>query len=48
MVDPLQVSLGETLLEAEGIEDLDTPVNCFRKLFGNSRVNPAPPPQLQA
>ncbi|XP_023647607.1 integrator complex subunit 10 isoform X5 [Paramormyrops kingsleyae] len=27
------VSLGETLLEAEGIEDLDTPVNCFRKLF---------------
>uniref|UniRef100_A0A8C9VAC3 Integrator complex subunit 10 n=1 Tax=Scleropages formosus TaxID=113540 RepID=A0A8C9VAC3_SCLFO len=27
------VSLGETLLEAESIEDLDTPVNCFRKLF---------------
>ncbi|RXM27059.1 Integrator complex subunit 10 [Acipenser ruthenus] len=27
------VSLGETLLEAENIEDQETPVNCFRKLF---------------
>ncbi|XP_072548959.1 integrator complex subunit 10 isoform X2 [Salminus brasiliensis] len=27
------VSLGESLLEAENVEDLDTPVNCFRKLF---------------
>ncbi|XP_036372599.1 integrator complex subunit 10 isoform X1 [Megalops cyprinoides] len=27
------VSLGETLLEAESIEDLESPVNCFRKLF---------------
>ncbi|XP_066576646.1 integrator complex subunit 10 isoform X2 [Amia ocellicauda] len=27
------VSLGETLLEAESIEDQETPVNCFRKLF---------------
>ncbi|ROL41153.1 Integrator complex subunit 10 [Anabarilius grahami] len=27
------VSLGESLLEAETVEDLDTPVNCFRKLF---------------
>uniref|UniRef100_A0A4W4EDM1 Integrator complex subunit 10 n=1 Tax=Electrophorus electricus TaxID=8005 RepID=A0A4W4EDM1_ELEEL len=27
------VSLGESLLEAENAEDLDTPVNCFRKLF---------------
>ncbi|XP_076844514.1 integrator complex subunit 10 isoform X1 [Brachyhypopomus gauderio] len=27
------VSLGESLLEAELAEDLDTPVNCFRKLF---------------
>lgn len=29
-----QVSLGESLLEAETVENLDTPVNCFRKLFG--------------
>ncbi|MBN3283486.1 INT10 protein, partial [Polyodon spathula] len=27
------VSLGETLLEAENIEDQETPVNCYRKLF---------------
>uniref|UniRef100_A0A8C2FKR5 Integrator complex subunit 10 n=1 Tax=Cyprinus carpio TaxID=7962 RepID=A0A8C2FKR5_CYPCA len=27
------VSLGESLLEAETVENLDTPVNCFRKLF---------------
>ncbi|KAM8940412.1 integrator complex subunit 10 isoform 2-T2 [Pelodytes ibericus] len=27
------VSLGETLLEAESIEDQESPVNCFRKLF---------------
>uniref|UniRef100_A0A673JPN2 Integrator complex subunit 10 n=1 Tax=Sinocyclocheilus rhinocerous TaxID=307959 RepID=A0A673JPN2_9TELE len=27
------VSLGESLLEAESVENLDTPVNCFRKLF---------------
>ncbi|XP_075717657.1 integrator complex subunit 10 isoform X2 [Rhinoderma darwinii] len=27
------VSLGETLLEAEGLEDQESPVNCFRKLF---------------
>ncbi|KAJ8281328.1 hypothetical protein GJAV_G00066250 [Gymnothorax javanicus] len=27
------VSLGENLLDAESIEDLDSPVNCFRKLF---------------
>ncbi|KAM3866710.1 integrator complex subunit 10-like [Diretmus argenteus] len=27
------VNLGETLLEAEASENLDTPVNCFRKLF---------------
>ncbi|XP_028815738.1 integrator complex subunit 10 isoform X2 [Denticeps clupeoides] len=27
------VSLGESLLDAESVEDLDTPVNCFRKLF---------------
>ncbi|KAJ8336042.1 hypothetical protein SKAU_G00393850 [Synaphobranchus kaupii] len=27
------VSLGETLLDAESIEDLESPVNCFRKLF---------------
>ncbi|KAM4808669.1 integrator complex subunit 10 isoform 2-T2 [Rhinophrynus dorsalis] len=27
------VSLGETLLEAENIEDQESPVNCFRKLF---------------
>ncbi|XP_068069265.1 integrator complex subunit 10 isoform X2 [Danio rerio] len=27
------VSLGESLLEAESVEDLETPVNCFRKLF---------------
>ncbi|XP_056145625.1 integrator complex subunit 10 [Lampris incognitus] len=27
------VSLGETLLEAEASENLETPVNCFRKLF---------------
>ncbi|TRY98489.1 hypothetical protein DNTS_014629 [Danionella cerebrum] len=27
------VSLGESLLEAETVEDLETPVNCFRKLF---------------
>ncbi|XP_030620610.1 integrator complex subunit 10 isoform X2 [Chanos chanos] len=27
------VSLGESLLEAENVENLDTPVNCFRKLF---------------
>ncbi|XP_053559179.1 integrator complex subunit 10 isoform X2 [Bombina bombina] len=27
------VSLGETLLESEGIEDQESPVNCFRKLF---------------
>ncbi|RXN17859.1 integrator complex subunit 10 isoform X1 [Labeo rohita] len=29
----IQVSLGESLLEAETVESLDTPVNCFRKLF---------------
>lgn len=27
------VTLGESLLEAETVEKLDTPVNCFRKLF---------------
>ncbi|GCB68034.1 hypothetical protein scyTo_0012221 [Scyliorhinus torazame] len=27
------VSLGETLLEAENLDDQDSPVNCFRKLF---------------
>uniref|UniRef100_A0A8C5LTD4 Integrator complex subunit 10 n=1 Tax=Leptobrachium leishanense TaxID=445787 RepID=A0A8C5LTD4_9ANUR len=27
------VNLGETLLEAENIEDQESPVNCFRKLF---------------
>nr|XP_015201443.1 PREDICTED: integrator complex subunit 10 isoform X1 [Lepisosteus oculatus] len=27
------VNLGETLLEAESIEDQESPVNCFRKLF---------------
>ncbi|KAB5554202.1 hypothetical protein PHYPO_G00047460 [Pangasianodon hypophthalmus] len=27
------VSLGESLLEAENMQDLDTPVNCYRKLF---------------
>ncbi|XP_077130337.1 integrator complex subunit 10 isoform X2 [Ranitomeya variabilis] len=27
------VSLGETLLEAESMEDQESPVNCFRKLF---------------
>uniref|UniRef100_A0A674P301 Integrator complex subunit 10 n=1 Tax=Takifugu rubripes TaxID=31033 RepID=A0A674P301_TAKRU len=27
------VSLGETLLEAEATENVETPVNCFRKLF---------------
>ncbi|XP_078261242.1 integrator complex subunit 10 isoform X2 [Rhinoraja longicauda] len=27
------ISLGETLLEAENIDDQDSPVNCFRKLF---------------
>ncbi|XP_061102240.1 integrator complex subunit 10 isoform X2 [Conger conger] len=27
------VSLGETLLDAESNEDLESPVNCFRKLF---------------
>ncbi|XP_051514424.1 integrator complex subunit 10 isoform X2 [Myxocyprinus asiaticus] len=27
------VSLGESLLETESMENLDTPVNCFRKLF---------------
>ncbi|XP_073493084.1 integrator complex subunit 10 isoform X1 [Phyllobates terribilis] len=27
------VSLGETLLEAESLEDQESPVNCFRKLF---------------
>lgn len=31
-----QVSLGESLLEAETVENLDTPVNCFRKLFGTN------------
>jgi len=29
-----QVGLGETLLDAESIEDQESPVNCFRKLFG--------------
>lgn len=29
-----QVGLGESLLEAESIEDQESPVNCFRKLFG--------------
>lgn len=28
--------MGESLLEAETVEDLDTPVNCFRKLFGTN------------
>uniref|UniRef100_A0A9J7YXU6 Integrator complex subunit 10 n=1 Tax=Cyprinus carpio carpio TaxID=630221 RepID=A0A9J7YXU6_CYPCA len=32
------VSLGESLLEAETVENLDTPVNCFRKLFGSQEV----------
>ncbi|XP_028316216.1 integrator complex subunit 10 isoform X1 [Gouania willdenowi] len=27
------VNLGETLLEAEATENMETPVNCFRKLF---------------
>ncbi|XP_062840980.1 integrator complex subunit 10 isoform X1 [Trichomycterus rosablanca] len=27
------VSLGESLLEAENVQDLDSPVNCYRKLF---------------
>lgn len=30
----IQVNLGETLLEAEASENMETPVNCFRKLFG--------------
>lgn len=30
----VQVNLGETLLEAEASESVETPVNCFRKLFG--------------
>lgn len=29
-----QVGLGEALLEAETIEEQESPVNCFRKLFG--------------
>lgn len=29
-----QVNLGETLLEAEASENVESPVNCFRKLFG--------------
>ncbi|KAM4900488.1 integrator complex subunit 10 isoform 6-T6 [Sylvia borin] len=29
------VGLGETLLDAESIEDQESPVNCFRKLFGS-------------
>ncbi|XP_039607018.1 integrator complex subunit 10 isoform X3 [Polypterus senegalus] len=33
------VSLGETLLEAENIEDQETPVNCFRKLFAEGIVS---------
>lgn len=31
----LQVNLGETLLEAETSENVESPVNCFRKLFGD-------------
>ncbi|MGH0176401.1 UNVERIFIED_CONTAM: hypothetical protein FKN15_072706 [Acipenser sinensis] len=34
------VSLGETLLEAENIEDQETPVNCFRKLFARRSSTP--------
>lgn len=30
-----QVNLGETLLEAETSENVESPVNCFRKLFGD-------------
>lgn len=33
-----QVNLGETLLEAEASENVETPVNCFRKLFGKERI----------
>jgi len=32
-----QVGLGEALLEAETIEEQESPVNCFRKLFGKKR-----------
>lgn len=31
----MQVNLGETLLDAETVEKVETPVNCFRKLFGD-------------
>jgi len=34
-----QVSLGESLLEAETVENLDTAVNCFRKLFGTNSAS---------
>lgn len=33
-----KVGLGETLLEAENIEDQESPVNCFRKLFGKNII----------
>lgn len=29
-----QFGLGEVLLEAETLEEQESPVNCFRKLFG--------------
>ena len=34
----IQVGLGETLLEAESIEEQESPVNCFRKLFGKKII----------
>lgn len=30
------MGLGESLLEAENIEDQESPVNCYRKLFGKN------------
>lgn len=34
-----QVNLGETLLEAETSENVEAPVNCFRKLFGDFDIH---------
>lgn len=34
-----QVNLGETLLEAETSENVESPVNCFRKLFGDFNIH---------
>ncbi|KAJ3587306.1 hypothetical protein NHX12_010904 [Muraenolepis orangiensis] len=36
------VNLGETLLEAEVSESLETPVNCFRKLFADGQMQGPP------